>query len=116
VAMPDERLGERACAFVVRDPGFGGDFGLAEVREYLDGHEVSKFYWPERVETIDEMPRTPSGKIQKFILRDRAKGLRPEPHQTDKKEPVVQSKEVQPEAKEGVAKKEEKGKDDKEKD
>ncbi len=90
VAMPDERLGERACAFVVRAPGAGGDFGLAEVREYLDAHEVSKFYWPERVETIDEMPRTPSGKIQKFILRDRAKGLRPEPHTTptDKKEPV----------------------------
>ena len=36
VAMPDERLGERACAFVVRAPDFGGDFGLAEVREYLD--------------------------------------------------------------------------------
>ncbi|HEY2053868.1 MAG TPA: 3-phosphoshikimate 1-carboxyvinyltransferase [Solirubrobacterales bacterium] len=90
VAMPDERLGERACAFVVRTPDFSGDFGLAEVREYLDQHEVSKFYWPERVETIEAMPRTPSGKIQKFILRDRAKGLRPEPHPTDKteKEPV----------------------------
>jgi 3-phosphoshikimate 1-carboxyvinyltransferase len=78
VAMPDERLGERACAFVVRDPGFSGDFGLVEVREWLDSHEMSKHYWPERVETIDEMPRTPSGKIQKFVLRERAKGLRPE--------------------------------------
>jgi non-ribosomal peptide synthetase component E (peptide arylation enzyme) len=80
VAMPDERLGERACAFVVRAPDSAGDFGLAEVREYLDSHEVSKHYWPERVETIAEMPRTPSGKIQKFILRERAEGLRPEPH------------------------------------
>jgi cyclohexanecarboxylate-CoA ligase len=90
VAMPDERLGERACAFVVRAPDFDGDFGLAEVREYLDAQEMSKHYWPERVETIDEMPRTPSGKIQKFVLRDRAKGLRPEPQTTptDKKEPV----------------------------
>jgi 3-phosphoshikimate 1-carboxyvinyltransferase len=87
VAMPDERLGERACAFVVRDPGFSGDFGLAEVQEWLDSHEMSKHYWPERVETIEEMPRTPSGKIQKFVLRDRAKGLRPEPRPTDK-EPV----------------------------
>ena len=76
--MPDERLGERACAFVVRDPDCAGDFGLAEVREHLDAAEVSKYYWPERVEIIDEMPRTPSGKIQKFVLRDRAKGLRPE--------------------------------------
>jgi 3-phosphoshikimate 1-carboxyvinyltransferase len=89
VAMPDERLGERACAFVVRVPDFAGDFGLAEVREYLDQHEVSKFYWPERVETIDAMPRTPSGKIQKFILRDRAKGLRPEPHLTPTEEEPV---------------------------
>jgi cyclohexanecarboxylate-CoA ligase len=89
VAMPDERLGERACAFVVRAPDFSGDFGLAEVREYLDQHEVSKFYWPERVETIDAMPRTPSGKIQKFILRDRAKGLRPEPRPTKTEEEPV---------------------------
>jgi acyl-coenzyme A synthetase/AMP-(fatty) acid ligase len=51
---------------------------------------MSKHYWPERVETIDEMPRTPSGKIQKFVLREQAKGLRPEepkPTETDK-EPV----------------------------
>ncbi len=87
VAMPDERLGERACAYVVRAPDFSGDFGLAEVRGWLDSHEMSKHYWPERVEIVDAMPRTPSGKIQKFILRDRAKGLRPEPHPTDK-EPV----------------------------
>ncbi|HVS99445.1 MAG TPA: 3-phosphoshikimate 1-carboxyvinyltransferase [Solirubrobacterales bacterium] len=89
VAMPDERLGERACAFVVRDPDFLGDFGLAEVREHLDAHEVSKHYWPERVETIEAMPRTPSGKIQKFVLRERAKGLRPEPHLTPTEEEPV---------------------------
>ncbi|HEX4732124.1 MAG TPA: 3-phosphoshikimate 1-carboxyvinyltransferase [Solirubrobacterales bacterium] len=88
VAMPDERLGERACAFVVLDPDWSGDFGLAEVRAHLDSHEVSKFYWPERVETLAEMPRTPSGKIQKFILRDRAKGLRPEETKPTSKEPV----------------------------
>ncbi|HEY2480356.1 MAG TPA: 3-phosphoshikimate 1-carboxyvinyltransferase [Solirubrobacterales bacterium] len=88
VAMPDERLGERACAFVVRVPDFGGDFGLAEVREHLDAHEVSKHYWPERVETLEAMPRTPSGKIQKFVLRDRAKGLRPEEPQPTSKEPA----------------------------
>jgi cyclohexanecarboxylate-CoA ligase len=90
VAMPDERLGERACAFVVRDPDFAREFGLAEVREWLDSQEMSKHYWPERVETLDEMPRTPSGKIQKFVLREQAKGLRPEepkPTETDK-EPV----------------------------
>ena len=89
VAMPDERLGERACAFVVRAPDFAGDFGLAEVREFLDAREMSKHYWPERVEIVTAMPRTPSGKIQKFILRDRAKGLRPEPHLTPTEEEPV---------------------------
>jgi cyclohexanecarboxylate-CoA ligase len=88
VAMPDERLGERACAFVVRDPDFAGDFGLAEVREWLDSWEMSKHYWPERVELLDEMPRTPSGKIQKFVLRERASGLRPEEPKPTSKEPV----------------------------
>src|SRR5262249_41938208 len=89
VAMPDERLRERACAFVVRAPGTNGAFGLAEVRAFLDSREVAKHYWPERVETIAEMPRTPSGKIQKFVLRDRANGLRPEPHLTPTEEEPV---------------------------
>ncbi len=83
VAMPDERLGERACAFVVaaRDGGDGASVGggaldLAAVQAYLDGREVSRYYWPERVELIERMPRTPSGKIQKFVLRERAQELR----------------------------------------
>jgi 3-phosphoshikimate 1-carboxyvinyltransferase len=88
VAMPDERLGERACAFIVRAPDFSGDFGLAEVREHLDSRVVARHYWPERVETIDAMPRTPSGKIQKFVLRERAIGLRPEEPKPTSKEPV----------------------------
>src|SRR5437763_15829169 len=43
VAMPDERLGERACAFVVLEPG--RELGLDQMREYLDSHRVSKTYW-----------------------------------------------------------------------
>jgi cyclohexanecarboxylate-CoA ligase len=73
VAMPDERLGERACAFVVLAAGEELDF--AAMQAHLDAHRVTKTYWPERLETVSELPRTPSGKIQKFILRDRAGGL-----------------------------------------
>ncbi len=69
VAMPDERLGERACAFIV------GELDFDTMLEYLDSHRVSKTYWPERLELVDALPRTPSGKIQKFVLREQARAL-----------------------------------------
>jgi 3-phosphoshikimate 1-carboxyvinyltransferase len=70
VAMPDERLGERACAFVVLEPG--AELNLNGVRAHLDSHRVSKTYWPERIEPVDALPRTPSGKIRKYVLRELA--------------------------------------------
>ncbi|XES01410.1 hypothetical protein HEP87_63710 [Streptomyces sp. S1D4-11] len=73
--MPDERLGERACAFVVlRD---GTSLGFAEMQAYLDAHQVAKPYWPERLEPIDALPRNPIGKVQKFELRERARSFTP---------------------------------------
>jgi cyclohexanecarboxylate-CoA ligase len=72
VAMADERLGERACAFVVpTDPGSG--LGFEAMQAYLDERRVAKPYWPERLELVSELPRTPSGKIQKFVLREQAR-------------------------------------------
>ncbi|WP_320068848.1 3-phosphoshikimate 1-carboxyvinyltransferase [Micromonospora sp. RTGN7] len=69
VAMPDPRLGERACAFVV-----GGEpFTFARMRQFLDEHKVAKQYWPERLEIVAELPRNVVGKVQKFVLRDRLK-------------------------------------------
>ena len=73
VAMPDERLGERACAFVVLEPN--AEFDFAEMQRHLEADRLSKPYWPERLEIVDELPRTPSGKIQKFVLRDRISGV-----------------------------------------
>ncbi|MBL1084108.1 AMP-binding protein [Streptomyces actinomycinicus] len=67
VGYPDARLGERACAFLVTT---GPALGLPELREHLAGLGMAKTYWPERVEVLPELPRTPSGKIQKFALRD----------------------------------------------
>jgi cyclohexanecarboxylate-CoA ligase len=68
VAMPDERLGERACAFVVREPGHQFDFQTMVA--YLDAQRVTKTYWPERLELVEALPRTASGKIQKYVLRE----------------------------------------------
>jgi 3-phosphoshikimate 1-carboxyvinyltransferase len=73
VAMPDERLGERACAFVVLEPG--AELDLDAVRAHLDSHRVSKTYWPERLEPVDELPKTPSGKIRKYVLRELAQKI-----------------------------------------
>jgi 2,3-dihydroxybenzoate-AMP ligase len=67
VAMPDERLGERACVFVV--PGPPGCPSLAEIRELLRAAGVAKFKWPERLETIGELPVTAVGKVSKAQLR-----------------------------------------------
>ncbi len=68
VAYPDERLGERACAVVVLKPGETLD--LPTLVDYLKAQKVALQYIPERLEILDAMPATPSGKIQKFKLRD----------------------------------------------
>ena len=69
VAMPDERLGERACLFVVRETGSRPT--LDEVRELLAAKKVAKYKWPERLEWIDEFPLNAARKVRKNVLRDR---------------------------------------------
>ena len=74
VAMPDARLGERACAFVVAADGVEGPT-FAQMQKYLLDHGLSKYYWPERLEYLDALPRNTVGKIQKNILREKARHL-----------------------------------------
>jgi cyclohexanecarboxylate-CoA ligase len=66
VGYPDERLGERGCAVIVPE---GDAPALDELKEYLEQAGVARQFWPERLEIIDTMPRTPSGKIKKYMLR-----------------------------------------------
>ncbi len=68
VAYPDERLGERACAVVVPKPGQRID--LPQLVAYLKEQKIAVQYIPERLEVRESMPSTPSGKIQKFKLRE----------------------------------------------
>jgi cyclohexanecarboxylate-CoA ligase len=68
VGFPDARLGERGCAFIVPRPGSSID--LATVQAYLREAKMAKQFWPERVEVVGELPRTASGKIQKFKLKE----------------------------------------------
>lgn len=73
VGYSDPRLGERACAFVTLRPGAA--LTLGDVTAYLEAQNVARPYHPERLEVLDDMPRTPSGKVQKFVLRERAKAF-----------------------------------------
>jgi cyclohexanecarboxylate-CoA ligase len=68
VAYPDERLGERACAIVV--PKAGQTLDFAGMLAFLETQKVARQYMPERLVVRDAMPTTPSGKIQKFRLRE----------------------------------------------
>ena len=68
VAMPDPVLGERACAFIV--PVAGTAPSLAELRAFLTLRGLAVQKSPERVELVERLPRTASGKVQKFRLRE----------------------------------------------
>ena len=73
VAYPDERLGERACAVVV--PKAGQSIDLPEIQRFLKEQQIAVQYMPERLIVQEAMPATPSGKIQKFKLRDAVQEL-----------------------------------------
>ncbi len=69
VGMPDARMGERICAYAVLKPGVAS-FALEDLLRHLQTKGVPKWQWPERLEILDALPRTDSGKIQKFLLRE----------------------------------------------
>jgi acyl-CoA synthetase (AMP-forming)/AMP-acid ligase II len=64
VAAPDERMGEHACAFVR-----GTAPSMAEVQAAMAEAGLARQKWPEEIREVVDFPRTPSGKIQKFVLR-----------------------------------------------
>lgn len=68
VPYPDERLGEKVCAVVVPNDEAPD---LSELVAHLERVGLAKPMWPQRLEIVDAMPRTPSGKIQKFVLTEK---------------------------------------------
>lgn len=68
VAMSDERLGERSCAYVVLKAPHHS-LSLEEVVAFFSRKRVAKYKYPEHIVVIEKLPRTTSGKIQKFLLR-----------------------------------------------
>lgn len=71
VGFPDQRLGERVCAFVSLKPG--ASLSFTDLTAYFETQKVARQYFPERLEIVDSLPATPSGKLQKFKLRELAR-------------------------------------------
>ena len=72
VGMPDPRLGERICAFVILEAASPKHSTLTveEVQSWMADAGLAKPKWPERIEVVDAFPMTASGKVQKFRLRE----------------------------------------------
>jgi cyclohexanecarboxylate-CoA ligase len=70
VSMPDSRLGERSCAFVIPRPGVPAPT-LQELTDFLRGKEIAVQKLPERLELVDSFPMTAVGKVRKNVLRER---------------------------------------------
>lgn len=67
VAMPDEKFGEKACAFVILRPG--ATFSFEEMKSHLLSCKIAKFKVPERLEVVDTFPTSPAAKILRGELR-----------------------------------------------
>ncbi len=68
VAMPDERLGERSCAYVVLNVPYH-TLTLEDVIAFFSRKRVAKYKYPEHLVIVESLPRTASGKIKKYLLR-----------------------------------------------
>jgi acyl-CoA synthetase (AMP-forming)/AMP-acid ligase II len=70
VAAPDDRYGERVCA-VVRPLDPASPPNLDDIRAAVGRAGLARQKWPEQLVVVDDLPRTPSGKVQKAVLRRR---------------------------------------------
>ena len=76
VSMPHERLGEGVCAYLILNAG-ADTLSLQEVALFIESQGLARQKIPERIELVADLPRTPSGKVRKDLLRK----------QTGKREP-----------------------------
>jgi acyl-CoA synthetase (AMP-forming)/AMP-acid ligase II len=77
IAMPDERLGQRASAFIVLKDA-SQSLTLNDITAFLEEKGVSKTHWPEALKIVDSFPMTSTGKFQRYALREQAKALKSE--------------------------------------
>jgi acyl-CoA synthetase len=75
VAAPDERLGEHVCALVRLTPGASAP-DLTAAKSQFERAGLARQKWPEELRIVDDFPRTASGKVQKYLLRERLRAER----------------------------------------
>ena len=73
VAMPSPTTGEKGCAFII--PREGMTIDLPEIQRFLGEAGLAKQKFPEHVVLTEDLPRVPSGKVRKDVLRTRAKDI-----------------------------------------
>ena len=73
VAMPSAKTGEMGCAFII--PRAGQTIDLPEIMRFLDEAGLARQKFPEHLVLVDDLPRVPSGKVRKDVLRERAKEI-----------------------------------------
>ena len=73
VAMPSPKTGEMGCAFVI--PRAGQTINLPDMVRFLDKAGLARQKFPEHLVLVDDLPRVPSGKVRKDVLRKQAKEM-----------------------------------------
>jgi acyl-coenzyme A synthetase/AMP-(fatty) acid ligase len=68
VSMPHSRLGETVCAYVVLRPGQTAT--AASIIAHVQASGLARQKCPEHVEVVESLPKTPSGKVRKDLLRE----------------------------------------------
>ncbi len=74
VAAPDERLGEHVAAVVRMHPGAPAP-DLEDLRAHFAEAGLAKQKWPEQLRIVEDFPRTPSGKVQKYRIRQELRAI-----------------------------------------
>jgi 2-aminobenzoate-CoA ligase len=70
VGVPDEQRGQVVKAYVVLRPGHSGDEAMAKALQDFAKQAIAPYKYPRQVAFVDALPRTPTGKLQRFRLRD----------------------------------------------
>jgi 2-aminobenzoate-CoA ligase len=69
VAAPDEERGHIVKAYVVLRPGYTGDAALTRTLQEYVKETIAPFKYPRAIEYVETLPRTQTGKLQRFELR-----------------------------------------------